>query len=230
MRPPLTMIHEDGQLVVVNKRSGMIVHRGWARDDDDALRTVRDQVGQRVFPVHRLDRGTSGVLIFAKDSRACAAVREQIEAGTVSKGYLALVRGRFGSAPVLDHPVSKGEKGQRVAATTAFVPVSTSNKDRCSLVAAAPRTGRLHQIRRHLKHLSHPIVGDVRYGKGDINRRYRERWNLHRLALHAAAFRLAHPRTGIDTVFEAPLSDDLRGPLESLGLCPPPEVLSLLGQ
>ena len=119
----------------------------------------------------------------------------------------------------IDHPVKKGEKGpERVPAVTRFVRRGVSPHARCSLVEAMPKTGRLHQIRRHFKHISHPLIGDVRYGKGDINRTYRSAWNLHRLALHAWRIRLTHPMTAEWLEIVAPMPADLAGPLEALGL------------
>jgi len=90
--------------------------------------------------------------------------------------------------------------------------------ERCSLVEARPETGRFHQIRRHLKHLSHPIVGDVNYGKGDLNRLFRTRYGLHRLALHAHLLAFDHPATGRRLVVRAPLPADFAAALAALGL------------
>jgi tRNA pseudouridine65 synthase len=178
---------------------------------------VRDALGERVHPAHRLDRGTSGVVIFARDKDTLRQLNESWSA--VGKHYLALVRGRPTAQGTIDHPVRKGEHGpDRVPAVTRFVLRGTSALARCSLVEAMPQTGRLHQIRRHFKHVSHPLIGDVRYGKGAINRAYRAEWNLHRLALHAWRVSLVHPVTGEALELTAPLPDDLAHPLEALGL------------
>jgi tRNA pseudouridine65 synthase len=125
----------------------------------------------------------------------------------------------------VDSPVPRTEGGPRVPAVTAYRRLAVV--ERWSLVQASPRTGRLHQIRRHLKHLGHPIVGDVNYGKGDINRLFRERYGLRRLALHAAALSFTHPFTGASTTITTRLPDDLRGPLAGLGM--PEEVLEGIG-
>ena len=221
--PGIELLYVDEHVVAVNKPSGLLVHRGWDDDEDVVLFRVRDAVGAKVSPVHRLDRGTSGALLFARTTEAASALGRDFEAGRVEKRYLALVRGTPPDAGIIDQPVPKKEAGERVPARTRFRRIARSTVDRCSLVEAMPETGRLHQIRRHLKHLNHPLVGDVNYGKGDVNRLFRERYGLHRLALHAAALAFAHPFTGVPTSIAAPLPDDLRGPFEALGI--PEEAL-----
>jgi tRNA pseudouridine65 synthase len=219
--PPFPLLYRDAELAAFAKPSGLVVHRGWADDGTVALDLARAALGARVHPLHRLDRATSGVLLFALDPATAAAMMRLFERGEVQKRYLALVRGVPPAAGVIDSPVPKTEGGPRVPAVTAFRTLASV--DRWSLVEARPQTGRLHQIRRHLKHLGHPIVGDVNYGKGDINRLFRERWGLHRLALHAAEVRACHPRSGEPLVVCAPVPEDLRRPLLDLGI--PEEAL-----
>jgi tRNA pseudouridine65 synthase len=218
----LVLLHRDDRLAAFAKPSGLLVHRGWGDDAVVALDLARRALGTRVHPVHRLDRATSGVLLFALDPGSAAAMGRLFEEGAVQKSYLALVRGVPPEAGVVDSPVPRTEGGPRVPAVTEFRRLHVV--ERWSLVEALPRTGRLHQIRRHLKHLGHPIVGDVNYGKGDINRLFRERFGLCRLALHAAAISFVHPFTGEATAITASLPGDLRGPLEAMGF--PAEVLS----
>jgi len=216
--PAIELLYVDEALVVANKPSGLLVHRGWDNDDDVAMFRVRDAIGQQVASVHRLDRGTSGALLFARTPAAATALGCAFEAGRVEKRYLALVRGMPPDEGVIDHPVPKREHGDRVSALTRFRTIARSTVDRCSLVEAAPETGRLHQIRRHLKHIHHPLVGDVNYGSGDINRHYRATYGLHRLALHASWIRFAHPVTGEMLEVSAPMPDDLGSVLTVLGL------------
>jgi tRNA pseudouridine65 synthase len=216
----LTLLHRDDRLAAFAKPSGLLVHRGWGDDDVVAVDLAREAIGARVFPVHRLDRATSGVLLFALDAECAAALGRMFEAGTVEKRYLALVRGAPPEAGVIDSPVPRTEGGARVPAITAYARrhVVTGIEGRSyALVEARPATGRLHQIRRHLKHLGHPIVGDVNYGKGDLNRLFRERFGLARLALHAARLALAHPITGEALAIAAPVPEDLGGPLAAMG-------------
>jgi tRNA pseudouridine65 synthase len=216
--PAIDLLFVDAAVVVANKPSGLLVHRGWADDDDVALFRVRDMLGAHVHLVHRLDRGTSGVLLFARTREAAATLGRALEAGRMEKQYLALVRGTPPDEGVIDHAIPRREGGERVAAVTRFRRLARSPVDRCSLVLAQPETGRLHQIRRHFHHISHPIVGDVNYGSGAINRHYRALYSLHRLALHARSIAFEHPTTGERIVVTAPVPDDLSQALEALGL------------
>ncbi len=214
--PHLEFLFRDEQLLAVNKPSGMIVHRGSGRDEVVVMKVARDMIGQWVYPLHRLDRGTSGVLVFGLSSEVAATVNRSFETGQVRKRYLALVRGVTPDQGTIDHPVPNKENGQRVPAVTHYRRLGVF--ERFSLVEARPETGRYHQIRRHLKHISHPLVGDVKYGKGEINRMFRARFGLHRLALHALAIELPHPISGEPVVITAGLPADLAEPLEAMAL------------
>jgi tRNA pseudouridine65 synthase len=136
----------------------------------------------------------------------------------MEKRYLALVRGTPPDEGVIDHAIPRSEGGERVPAMTRFRRLARSPVDRCSLVLAQPETGRLHQIRRHLHHISHPIVGDVNHGSGAINRHYRAQYGLHRLGLHASSIAFDHPTTGERVVASAPVPDDLSRVLQALDL------------
>ena len=222
----LNVLHRDDRLIVVNKPSGMLVHRGWGDDPITAADIVRDEITHaRVFGVHRLDRGTSGILMFALDSDMARHVQEELQNGKVEKRYVALARGPMPEPCLLDHPILMKETGRQVAAVTEFEPLMHCG--RWVLVDARPITGRLHQIRRHLKHLNHPIVGDVRWGKGEINRMFRQEHGLHRLALHCYSLKLNHPELGWLT-FASPVPPDMMLPLKSLGMCPLPERLAAI--
>lgn len=190
--PAIAILHRDPRCVVVDKPAGVATHRGWANDDDALLQLVRDAVGAYVYPVHRLDRGASGLVLFALDRAAARAFAAAWDRAT--KCYLALTRG-VPADQTIDHPVRRGERdGERVPAITEIR--RRESFGRYALVEAYPRTGRLHQIRRHLKHISCPIIGDVRYGKGEHNRLFRERYGVHRLALHACELAVPHPDSG----------------------------------
>lgn len=217
----IEVLFEDEHYIVVNKPSGLVVHRGWARESEVVMTLVRDQIGAWVYPVHRLDRGTSGALVFGLSKEAARHLSQQFDPTIESelpparKHYLALVRGTSPESGTIDNPVPAGEDKPRVDAVTEFCTLGSAHG--VSLVRCRPLTGRLHQIRRHLKHISHPLVGDVRYGKGPLNRRFRADYDLHRLALHAQALAVHHPRLGTLEI-EAPLPPDLRGALDQLGL------------
>src|SRR4051794_6349173 len=135
----IELLYVDEDIVVANKPSGLLVHRGWDDDDDVALFRVRDAVGAHVNVVHRLDRATSGALVFARHRDATAIMCGDFEAGRVDKRYLALVRGQPPEAGVIDHPVPRKELGERVPAVTRFRLICRSPVDRCSLVEAAPQ-------------------------------------------------------------------------------------------
>ena len=212
----LPVLYRDEVLLAVNKPSGMAVHRGWSREREPALQRARDLAGRHVHPVHRLDRGTSGALLFAFDPGVTRRLQERFESGEVTKRYIVLVRGITPESGVIDHPVPRAPGGPRVPAVTGYRRLATF--ERYSLVEAIPRTGRLHQIRRHFKHASHPVIGDVRYGKGEHNRSFRDRFGLHRLALHALELELAHPVSGENLRVFAPVPEDLAGPLRAMGI------------
>ena len=212
----IDVLHRDEDIVVVNKPSGLLVHRGWDNDKVVAMTLVRDLVGCHVYPVHRLDRPTSGALIFALHKDAARILSQSFEAASVRKGYLALVRGITPDEGVIDNPVPKKPKGPRVDAITRYKRVFSF--ERYSWVEAWPQTGRLHQIRRHLKHITHPLIGDVNYGKGDQNRLFRERFGLNRLALHAATISFTHPATQAAMQIQAPMPADLAVPLKKMSV------------
>ena len=206
------ILHRDARCVAVNKPSGLSTHRGWDGDDDALLQRVRDEVNAYVYPIHRLDRGASGIVLFALDKEAARAFTDAWMAGGADKRYLALTRGHPPEHLVLDHPVPKAPGEERVDARTEIWCKETFG--RYALVEARPHTGRLHQIRRHLKHLSCPLIGDVRYGKGDHNRLFRTEHHLHRLALHAKKLTVPHP-DGTTLVIECPLADDIQAAIAS---------------
>ena len=207
---------------LIYKPSGWLAHPQRGVDAPALTDWVGKLFGQsRSFPVHRLDRGTSGIMLWAKDSRSAAQWQEAWQLGKVRKGYLALVRGRIEGDHFIDHPVPSDEKAARKPAQsklTAIASVSATPRD-LSLVEVEPYTGRFHQIRRHVKHLGHPMIGDSNYGRTELNRAYRQSVGLSRLALHAAWLHLptgnsTHPES---QVHFAPIPGSLREPLLRLG-------------
>lgn len=237
IRPPsIAVLHRDDAVIAVAKPSGLAVHKGWADDDHYALDLARDAAGRWVYPVHRLDRATSGVLLFALSPEDAEVLSAQFRAHAVAKRYLALVRGAVPDDLVIDRPLVREGATEASPAVTRVSRLWLSPRGlgppagegragaRYSLVAAAPETGRQHQIRRHLRGLSFPIIGDVRYGRGEQNRHFRAAWGLGRLALHAARLTFVHPRTGDTMSLLAPLPDDLAEPLGALGV--PAELLT----
>ena len=206
----LEILHRDARCVAVAKPPGVATHRGWADDDDALVQQARDATGAYVYPIHRLDRGASGIVVFALDRDAARALSDAWPAA--HNRYLAITRGHPPEHVVVDHAIPKEPGGPRVPAVTEIWRRDVFGRN--ALVDAQPRTGRLHQIRRHLKHLSCPLIGDVRYGKGEHNRLFRERFGLHRLALHAAGLRVPHPDGG-ELAIECPLAPDLAAALDA---------------
>ena len=215
------VLYRDELVLVVSKPSGLLTHRGWANDRDNALVRARAIAGCHVHPVHRLDRATSGVLLFALDEQAAAALGAQLEAHGFDKRYLALVRGLTEDAFEIDYPLRALEAGPEAEKKPARSSLTRLGSfERYSLLETIPHTGRSHQLRRHLKHVSHPILGDTRYGDGAHNRACRERFGLHRLALHAAALSFTHPSSGERLTCHAPLPTDLCDVLGAMDLLP----------
>lgn len=216
--PALPLIWRDEHVVVVCKPAGWLVHRTGldAHEDRFVLQTLRDQLGQKVYPVHRLDKGTSGVLLMALHPQSASLLAAQWQAGEVDKRYVAMVRGWPPAACCVDHALQPDDAPpdapaqpartvfRRLATLELPVPVDRYPQTRVALIEAAPLTGRRHQIRRHLKHLAHPIVGDATHGKGAINRWWAAELGLNRLWLHAASLRFCHPVTGEPLLCEAP--------------------------
>lgn len=210
--PPLTVLWQDEHLVVVYKPAGWLVHRTGldAHETRFVLQALRDQLGRHVWPVHRLDKGTCGVLVLALHAEAARALAQSFAQHQVHKRYLALVRGWLPAGPIeVDHalkpddapedaPVQEAHTRLRCLAQLAWPEAYEARhpQTRLSLVEALPTTGRRHQIRRHLKHVAHPIIGDATHGKGPLNRWWAERLGGQRLWLHAQALALPHPVSG----------------------------------
>ncbi len=218
----LTILHADEHLVAIDKPPGLLVHRTQlaAGEDEAALQLLRDQLGRPVWPVHRLDRGTSGVLLFALSAEVASLLGAMFEQGRMDKRYLALVRGwPADEHGLIDHPLARDPElpstGQPLlyAQTRWRVlqrlewPLATDPRfatTRVALLEAEPLQGRRHQIRRHLKHIAHPILGDATHGKGPLNRAVAAHLGRQRLWLHALELVLAHPVGGAPLRLHAP--------------------------
>jgi len=216
--PEVTFLYRDAALVVVDKPAGLLCHRTeLAPDRDVVMMRVRDALGAYVYPVHRLDRGTSGALVFALSSEVAASLRIQFDEAQVKKRYLAIVRGIAPERTLVDYAIPKAEgTKERVPAVTEVARLAAG--EHVSLVECLPRTGRYHQVRRHMAHLRHPLALDSNYGTGWFNREIRARTGLGRLALHAREIAFVHPSSGAPLVVRAPLPGDLTAALEILSL------------
>lgn len=213
----LEIIYQDSDLVVINKPPGLLVHRSKIDRYETrfALQMLRDQIGQHVFPVHRLDKPTSGLLLFALSPAVATLLSDQFARREISKQYLAVVRGYCPEQGEIDHALT--QKHDRIAdrqsspdkppqdALTVFrrlaqvewpEAVDRYPHARYSLVQLHPRTGRKHQLRRHMKHIGHPIIGDAKHGKGVHNRFFAERLDCPRLLLACTGLGFNHPGSG----------------------------------
>src|SRR5690554_6334199 len=213
---PLTEIYRDPWLLGVHKPAGLLVHRSPIdkHETEFALQYARAlNGGEHVYPVHRLDRPTSGVLLFARDPDTARTVGQAMMAGEVNKTYLAVVRGWTPESGTIDHPLKdepedRRLRGQeqpvrealtryrRLATTEIPVAIERYPTSRYSLVELFPKTGRKHQLRRHMKHINDPIIGDANHGRGRHNRYFAERFGQGRLMLAATAMSFQHPVTG----------------------------------
>lgn len=226
MTKPLEILYQDEYLIAINKPAGMLVHRSWLdkQETQFAMQLLRDQIGQYVYPIHRLDRPTSGVLLFALNSEIANQLCLQFEEKVVKKLYLAIVRGYTAESAVIDYPLkpkldkiadkfSQDNKEaqsaithyQTLAKAELPYPVGRYQTARYSLIQLSPQTGRKHQLRRHLKHIFHPIIGDTQYGDLPQNRAFQQQFAVTRLMLHAKSLSITHPITQQALTIEAGL-------------------------
>ena len=204
MKNTLEVIYQDENLVAVNKPHGLLVHRSPIAADasEFAIQLLRDQLGMKVYPVHRLDRKTSGVLLFALNEEMNRIMQEAFMNKQVSKKYVALVRGFTPASGVIDYALTN-EKGKVQEAVTHYttlktyelpIPFGKQESSRYSFVEVNPETGRMHQIRKHFAHIFHPIIGDRPHGCNKQNKLYLEKWNMNTMLLHASEISFEHPK------------------------------------
>jgi tRNA pseudouridine65 synthase len=217
LHDPLPIVAQGESWVVINKPSGLLVHRtALCTDRIAAVQLLRRQLDREVHPVHRLDRPTSGCLLFALRRDAVHGLGQALAAG--NKRYIALVRGNIPTrTPYVVERALKDDNGRMKEATTELTPIASCAEPRCSVVLARPTTGRYHQVRRHIRGLDHPILGDSAHGDTRCNRVWRESHGLHRLALHCLTMELPLA-DGTVLSATAPLTDDLRPILRGLPL------------
>ena len=228
--PMIEILYQDEALIVVNKPANLAVHRSTfvGPADEFLIDLLRKQIGGNVYLAHRLDRATSGVLLVARSKEVAAALGEQFMGRTVHKQYLVVVRGWPDPAEdVIDYALPGArETGPRREARTGYrslatieVPIELGRypHQRYALVLAEPESGRFRQIRKHLAHIHHPVIGDCQHGRGDHNRLYKQHFGCHRMLLHAWRVTFAHPVSGESMTIEAPLDDTLASLLARFG-------------
>ncbi|MBB6241029.1 pseudouridine synthase [Rhodanobacter sp. MP1X3] len=226
----IEILHQDDDLIAVNKPAGLAVHRSKmvGNAEEFLIDLLREQLGGTVYLAHRLDRATSGVLLIARSSEIAAALGEQFMGRSVRKQYLAVVRGwPEPEEGVIDYALpGSRETGPRREASTRYrrlatieVPIELGRypQQRYALVLAEPETGRFRQIRKHLAHIHHPVIGDCQHGRGDHNRLYKQYFGCHRMLLHAQQLRFAHPLDGRPMSIDAPLDREYTNLLTRFG-------------
>ena len=225
--PTLDILFQDDYLIAVNKPHGLLVHRSSIAADaaEFALQILRDQLNRHVFPAHRLDRKTGGVLLFAMDKDTEKLMQRQFMENRVKKTYLAIVRGHTVDEEAIDYPLRK-VNGTLQDAFTRYktlnrseleVPFGNHSTSRYSLVEAKPETGRMHQLRKHFSHIFHPIIGDRTHGCNKQNKLFKERWQIETMLLHASQLSFEHPLTHRTITVNAPLQPEFIRAMNLMG-------------
>lgn len=222
----LEILFQDEHIIAINKPHGLLVHKSpiAAEAEDFAVQQLRNQIGQFVYPAHRLDRKTAGVLLFSLHPACNSLLQQQFSVGAVGKTYLALVRGFAPDQGIIDYPLRR-EDGVEQAAVTHFItlqkieiplPFGKHSSSRYSLVELRPETGRFHQLRRHMAHIFHPIIGDRPHGCNKQNKLWKEQFNMTTMLLHASNLNFKHPITGQEVHLAAQLQAEFSGALQML--------------
>jgi len=234
LKPVLEILFEDEHYIAINKPAGVLVHRtNLAKDEEDflAVQLLRDQIKQQVSPIHRIDRPTSGVLLFGKNAEATFLLQTLFPTEQIKKYYLCLVRGYLDEHGIINHPLKKKLYGELQDARTEYwkldqieIPLASSARyptSRYSLVKAYPRTGRMHQIRRHLAHVRHYIIGDSTHGDNKQNIFFRKEFGLNNMLLHAWQVEFIHPFSKEKVKIEAGLPDYFLQIMEKISIPKP---------
>jgi len=216
----LDVLYKSDDLVAINKPHGLLVHRSPIASDasEFAVQLLRDQLGQRVYPVHRLDRKTGGVLLFALNETMNSLMQQQFADGLISKTYQAIVRGYTDDEQTIDYPLRRDDGVLQDAVTLlrtirrAEIPLphGKHQTSRYSLVELTPTTGRMHQLRKHMAHVLHPIIGDRPHGCNKQNKLFLDRFQMNTMLLHAHQVQFSHPLTLETIVIMAPFQSEFR--------------------
>jgi len=216
----LEVLFRDDYLVAINKPHGYVVHRsGYTRNANKiVLQSLRDQLQQRVYPIHRLDRKTSGVLILALNPEVLSVMSNQFQTQKVKKVYQAIVRGWTDDAGIIDYALTN-DNGKLQSAVTTYttiarfemaLPQGLHSTSRYSEVQLVPQTGRMHQLRKHMAHIFHPILGDRPHGCNKQNRLWKQKFAMDTMLLHASQLTFQHPDGGRVMHIKAPFSSEYR--------------------
>ena len=215
------ILYRENELLGINKPAGIPVHGSRILEDqpETLLTMVRNHEGKIVHAAHRLDRPVSGVMLVTASKQMLRQLGQEFENRRVRKCYLAVVRGWPDSGGTISHPLlpprDERKAGsvvreavtryERIARVEIPIPIHPYPASRYSLLALYPETGRRHQLRRHMKHISHHLIGDTTYGRGEHNLMFREKFACHRLLLHAWSLEFHHPADNKLIRINAPL-------------------------
>lgn len=227
---PLPILHRCADLIAINKPHSLLVHRSPIAADasEFAVQLLRNQLGQRVYPVHRLDRKTGGVLLFALDEAMNSTMQQQFMDGQVAKTYLAIVRGYTPDEQAIDYPLRRDEGNGRGVMQEAYTMLKTLRRaevnipfgkhltSRYSFVELTPTTGRMHQLRRHMAHILHPIIGDRPHGCNKQNKLFLDQFGMNTMLLHARQIGFRHPVSAEEITIAAPWQDEFGRMLTTL--------------
>jgi tRNA pseudouridine65 synthase len=223
----LEIIYRDDELVAINKPHGLPVHRSdYVRNAEVfAVQELRNQLGKYVYPCHRIDRKTSGVLLFALEKEMLGMIQQLFVSRQIRKSYLAIVRGYTDDTGIIESPLTN-EKGKVQEASTEYrtlarteldIPSGKFSTSRYSLVEAYPHTGRLHQIRKHFAHVFHPVIGDRPHGCNKQNKLFKERYGFTTMMLHASRLDFIHPGSNDEIVIRAEPHPEFRRMMSVMG-------------
>ncbi|UIR55708.1 pseudouridine synthase [Sphingobacterium sp. SRCM116780] len=224
----LEVLYQDEDIIAINKPHGLLVHRSSiARDASEfALQLLRDQIGQTVYPAHRLDRKTAGILLFSLNKEMDKELQQLFQNQCIAKKYIAVLRGHAPEEMYIDYPLRK-ENGTIQEAQTNFktiakaelaVPFGKFPTSRYTLVEANPVTGRMHQLRKHFAHIFHPIIGDRPHGCNKQNKFWKDTFDMDTMMLHASELTFVHPKTKETIVIKANLQPEFNRVLSILNL------------
>lgn len=224
----LEILFEDEDFVAINKPHGLLVHKSSIAADTSefALQILRDQIGKKVYPAHRLDRKTAGVLLFSLNKEMDSAIQTAFSQNLIKKEYLAVLRGHTDPEGTIDYPLKK-ENGtiqealthyQTLAITEIDLPFGKFPTSRYSLVLAKPETGRMHQLRRHFAHIFHPIIGDRPHGCNKQNKLWKDTFQHDTMLLHAKSLAFSHPKTQENILIQAQIQPEFERALGILNI------------
>ncbi len=216
----LEIVYQDDNLIAINKPHGLLVHRSpiATNTDEFAVQILRNQIGKWVYPAHRLDRKTGGILLFALNEEINKSLQQLFYTQQINKVYHAIVRGFTDDEGIINYPLKKDD-GTIQEAITRYKTIAKSEIDvsigkhvtsRYSLVEVYPETGRMHQIRKHFAHIFHPIIGDRPHGCNKQNKLFKEKWNMQTMMLHASELSFIHPVNQQKIIIKAPVQEEFK--------------------